>query len=226
MIATIAYKGQLIKFEITDTNDYLQKFWLRGVFYEQAMLQFIEHRWKEKALKGRITFIDVGACIGNHSIFFAKIIGAKVHAFEPCPPSCNLIRKNTDWNRPYPGGPIQVWQMAAGEQSCHMPFSLNDSGNSGMHKITTVGECLVKVNSLDVVLDHYEPIHLMKIDVEGYNIPVLKGATGIISKHHPEIYIECQTTEELREVEDFLLPIGYTRWPQSFNATPTYLFYY
>lgn len=225
MIATIPYKNQLIKFQITDPDEYLQKFWLRGVFYELGMLQFIEHRWKERAGKGRLTFIDVGACIGNHTIFFAKIIGARVHAIEPWPMSCSLIRNNADLNRPYSGGPIQVWQMAAGESACFMPFSLNDDGNSGMHKIDINGDHLVKVASIDVILDTSDPIHLMKIDVEGYYIPVLKGALEIITRHHPEIYIECQTPEELQEVEDFLIPHGYTRWPQVFNATPTYMFY-
>jgi FkbM family methyltransferase len=224
MIKTINYKGQEISFEITDPNDYLQKFWLRGTFYELGMLQFIEDRWNERAKTEELTFVDVGACIGNHTIFFAKVMGAYVYAFEPVPANMNLLMHNATINKVISN--VMPVELGAGSSGCHVPFKYDSSGNSGMGKVASDGEAVVGIIPVDDVISHSHEVDILKIDVEGYNIPVLEGARQTIERNHPEIYIECQTPAELQEVEGLLLPMGYKRWPAHFNATPTYFFYY
>ena len=224
MITTINYKGQEIKFEVTDPDDYLQKFWLRGTFYELGMLQFMEQPWIDKNQIHGPVVVDVGACIGNHTIFFAKCMNAYVYAIEPSPGNMAVLQQNAILNNvrqsifPVPKG--------AGHHRGLARFKKDGSGNCGMGKITADGEDIVDLVPIDQVIAPSHEVDILKIDVEGYNIPVLEGSRNTIEHDHPEIYIECQTPEELREVEGFLLPLGYKRWPQHFNATPTYFFYY
>lgn len=224
MITTIIYKGQEIKFEITDPEDYLQKFWLRGTFYELGMLQFIEQRWMDKNKIHWPVVVDIGACIGNHTIFFAKCMNAYVYAIEPAPLNMAILQQNAILNNVRQN--IFPIQKGAGHHRGLARFKKDGSGNCGMGKITADGEDIVGLVPIDQVISPSHEVDIMKIDVEGYNLPVLKGAMLTIVHDQPDIYIECQTPEELREVEEFLLPLGYTRWPTPFNATPTYFFYY
>ena len=54
-----------------------QKWWLRGRFYEAPMLAYIRKHYHGG------TFIDGGACIGNHTLFFARFCCDQVIAVEP-----------------------------------------------------------------------------------------------------------------------------------------------
>lgn len=221
MIAPVTYNDQVIRFRITNPEDHLQKFWLKGVFYEQTMLNCIE---KFKKYKAQPIIIDIGACIGNHTVFFAKVMNAFVYAFEPVKENVELLKENCELNNARPN--VWIIPHGAGQARTKVNFQKDRSGNSGMGKISPSGSDIIQLMPVDSVISHSHEVDVLKIDVEGYNIPVLEGARQTIEQDHPEIYIECQTPAELKEVEDLLLPIGYTRYPHPFNATPTYLFYY
>jgi hypothetical protein len=83
-------QNQLIYFFVTNEDDLIQREHVRGRFYEEEELGIIA-----KHFKGG-TFVDIGANVGNHSIFAAKFLGAStVIAFEPNPASyvtfkCNM----------------------------------------------------------------------------------------------------------------------------------------
>ena len=86
---------------------------------------------------------------------------------------------------------------------------------------------------LDEVLraERFEEVKCIKIDVEGYNLPVLKGARETITTYHPAIFCECQTVEQFSEVDEYLTKLGYKVWkidgkPFVMNHTPTYLWEY
>lgn len=221
MIQIVNYLGQEIKFEVTNPEDHLQKYWLAGHFYEEGMLQFIQ---KFRKYKLQPVIVDVGACIGNHTIFFAKVMGAYVYAFEPDNDNYDLLLKNALLNRVESS--VLLIKRGAGAHMGIARFKKDITGNCGMGKISPDGCDTIRVTYIDCIISNSHRVDVLKIDVEGYNIPVLEGARYTINHDHPEIYIECQTPEELKEVEDFLNPIGYTRWPHPFNATPTWLFYH
>lgn len=225
MIQIVNYNGQAIKFEVANPEDHLQKCWAAGHFYEEGMLKFIKDRWdKRGAVPYRPIVVDVGACIGNHTLFFAGCIKAYVYAMEPFPENIEHIKRNLQLNGLL--GSVNIIPHAAGSHRCRVAFHPDDSGNCGMGKISPAGNMQVGVIPVDEVISWEHQVDILKIDVEGYNLPVLTGARHTIAQDHPDIYIECQTTQELQEAEAFLLPLGYKRRAQHFNATPTYLFYY
>ena len=135
--------------------------------------------------------LDIGANFGAHTLCFSKIVGAHgaVLAFEPqrlvfqtlC---ANMALNNVtntvcywtaltdvpgvmsapvlDPHRPYNFGGVGLGQQARGD---HIATMRADSFN--------LPQC-----------------RLMKVDVEGMELQVLRGATGIIERHHPILYVE------------------------------------
>ena len=63
---------------------------------------------------------------------------------------------------------------------------------------------------------------MIKIDVEGMEADVLRGAIETIRKYVPIIYVEI--FGDTAEVDDILAPHGYHRHDMVYNATPTYLY--
>lgn len=66
-------------------------------------------------------------------------------------------------------------------------------------------------------------MHLIKIDVEGMEVDVLRGAIGTIERCSPKLLVEAATAQALQDVEAVLRPLGY-RKIKVYNETPTYLF--
>ena len=63
----------------------------------------------------------------------------------------------------------------------------------------------------------------MKFDVEGFELPALKGAQRILSNDRPDVYVEAAKPEFLKEISHFLSSFGYVH-KLVFNDTPTHWF--
>ena len=69
------------------------------------------------------------------------------------------------------------------------------------------------------------PVRLVKFDVEGYNVPALRGARATLERHKPDVFVECETKAALSDAERELSAMGFVlRRDVVFNKTPTYLF--
>jgi FkbM family methyltransferase len=133
--------------------------------------------------------VDVGANIGLYAIALAKR-GAEVIAFEPDPVNFTALQKHVSLNRVK--NEVRLFQTAVGQSDDFVYFEAR--GNSESHiKNTDASESQkIKCMSLDTVLAG-EKIHILKIDVEGYEEKVLKGALNLLrdSNRSPRcIYIE------------------------------------
>ena len=97
--------------------------------------------------------------------------------------------------------------------------------NAGTSRIKDQG-IPIAMDTLDNLLAEVDTpgITLIKIDVEGYSLPVLEGAAKTLNQFHPDLFVECGTRTELQEVQSYLCTRGYQREPGVFNRTPTYLF--
>ena len=72
-------------------------------------------------------------------------------------------------------------------------------------------------------------VKLIKIDVEGFALNVLKGSKSTIQKHRPALFIEVGQESEasntdLHQIQEFLVQFSYHCYEKPFNATPTYFF--
>jgi FkbM family methyltransferase len=158
--------------------------------------------------------VDVGANIGNHSLFFAEHY-ANVLSLEPNPRLFELLKVNADLRKN-----IRPLNIGASDVSKEMSLSY-DSSNWGGGQLwpeqpdaSRAFSVPVKVQRLDdlaEIADH--PIGLLKIDVEGHEMRVLKGATTLIKRSRPVVLFEQHAHEAKggsSEVVDFLKGNGYT----------------
>jgi FkbM family methyltransferase len=189
---------------------------IRGnrTFYELDVLM----KCRELYLPGT-AIIDVGANIGNHAIFFGAILNAPVYAFEPFQPNHALLELNIAANDL--DGRVVASCCAIGEAVGMGSLLAGPPTNFGTTRIA-FGAGETAVRSLDS-LAIAGPIGLIKVDVEGAELAVLRGAEALIQAWHPDLMIEAGTGTEFWLLADALRKFGYV--PRGrFAATPTYLF--
>jgi FkbM family methyltransferase len=138
--------------------------------------------------------IDVGANVGTHSTYFATKFG-EVLAFEPQP----RIRKLLEWNcEPYSN--VTVLPQALSDQKGSGRIQLSDPNNLGgaqVNAFTPNKEFLadhdarvIELVTLDSRVKSNQRVALIKIDVEGSELKVIKGAIQTIARDHPVIMFE------------------------------------
>jgi len=145
-------------------------------------------------------FFDVGANAGYFSVL-AKHLGAKVHAFEPMPGTFKILLKNAGLHGFY------AWNVAVAEHADGL-WMKKDSRGTGWSSIGPGGT--VRVTGM--ALDEFPIVPtFIKIDVEGYQMPVLHGAKKLLAEHHPKVMIELDRNNMTGEEKEFLFTIGYSK---------------
>lgn len=188
-----------------------------GTFYEFELLRALE-----PLISPGDVVLDVGANIGNHTIFFAGVTGARVVAVEPIELArkCLLasITANGFQDR------IGVLPFALGAKASRATVGTIDQNNLGATRLHPSDDGLVEVKTLDSVRDSlHHQIRVIKVDVEGMELDVLLGARDTLRTDRPVVVCECQSVANLSAVSRELQTYGY-RMAEVFNATPTYVF--
>lgn len=164
------------------------------------------------------TFIDIGANVGIFSLIASQAF-EKVLSFEPNPDTFSMLENNININKIKN---IKSYNLGLSDQNSIMKLYLNPLNNGGaslskfsakLHEEYSAfswNEAEVKVKTLDSVIEkEINSIDLMKIDIEGHELPALKGALGIIKLYKPLIFSEVSGDET--KVKDILslLPESY-----------------
>jgi FkbM family methyltransferase len=165
----------------------------RGEPYERKLLNFVF----QQGLAG--SALDVGAHVGNHTLYFAAVCGLKVHAFEPDLDTYTKLVENINLN-PELHDRIQTYQCALGVEA----------GRAGInHKMQVVEGDSVRVEAADWLLPSMPDLALVKIDVEGYEPEVLMGMIGHLERSRPLLLTEVHTDEALLDQRVILLGLDY-----------------
>lgn len=190
-------------------------------FYEAEFLQTLSFFWDRQG-----TVFDIGANIGNHSLWFAKIMGARVWAFEPVEVNALIHCVNMEMN--HVKDSVRLFHIALDNQEGELAIGMTQKENMGTWSIHGGDEdnCIkVRVTPLDRLLEQMHPeqaVSLIKIDVEGMELNVLKGACETLQRFQPVLALECATLDELGELEALIAPWGY--FPiEVMNYTPTFI---
>lgn len=148
-------------------------------------------------LKSFDTFVDVGAHYGSWSIPLSKKFH-RVIAFEPFAETFQCLAQNT---RELPN--IEINNCAIGDKEDKIKIAAgkyNDTNNPGGFTVVGKGNIpMITIDSLGL-----DSINLLKIDVEGYELYVLRGAVDTIKKCRPIVVIE----ENLRSMLEHNIPEG------------------
>jgi FkbM family methyltransferase len=199
-------------------------------FYELDLLEYMYSIRKFLQTEKTIS-IDVGANIGNHSIFMSSFLSDHLVAFEPNPDVLNVLKKNLSQNITNYTLLECALGKAKGTGSIVLPE--NAKNNVGMAKIDVKDESdKIEISTLDNIINNLQEtkkingnVSIIKIDVKGMEIDVLKGSKNTILKDKPEIFVEAATNEYFNELNDYLSDIGYKsicKWAK----TPVYHFSY
>ncbi len=125
-------------------------------------------------------FVDVGANIGTYTILGGAAIGARTIALEPTPATFKLLEMNVAANGLT--GKIKTFNYAAGKQAGELQFVCSENTTnhiaSGHERQNSTVNVIVK--PLDEIIAGDQATAL-KIDVEGYEIPVLEGAAETLA---------------------------------------------
>ncbi len=137
-------------------------------------------------------FIDVGANVGSYTMLAGAVVGTRGYAFEPVPSTYNRLVDNVRLNRM--DDRITCLNIGLSQKPGQINFtSRSDTTNHVLASDEPTDDSIcVEVSTLDTVLeqdsilDQDSPPLLIKIDVEGYETPVLEGATKTLS--HPALH--------------------------------------
>jgi FkbM family methyltransferase len=162
--------------------------------------------WRTSLASGDL-FIDIGANVGTYTIWAAEL-GAEVIALEPAPDTFELLRENVALN----GYQVTMVRAAAGDHCGTARFTVGlDAGNC----LDPGGPSMTDLVTVDSLLgDRYAAG--MKIDVEGFEIDVLRGCARALADQRIGL-IQLEWNEESRfavgtdrrPVADFLAGYGY-----------------
>ena len=226
---TIQHEGANYKFWGENSWLILRQLRALKTFYELEMLEFLR-----QSIPNPDTVIDAGACIGNHSVFFDRVMNAKVIAAEPNDAAFDAFGANCAGGQ---GPNVTAIKAGLGESAhtrhldftpCFAAGNANALGyNIGGVQLTPERKYAhtpeIQVISIDGIMERATgKIDLIKIDVEGMELDVLRGAEQTIVTHRPWITVEVKESANLPQFDAFLK--GYTRHPKVFNHTPTYVY--
>jgi FkbM family methyltransferase len=131
-------------------------------------------------LRDSDVFLDVGANIGAYTVLASGVSGAKSIAIEPVPQTYAYLKDNVTIN--HINHKVRTENVAAGSQTGILNFTTREGATNhvlapGELQTSTVP---VLVKQLDSIVEK-ETISLLKIDVEGFEMEVVKGAIEVLS---------------------------------------------
>ena len=125
-------------------------------------------------------FLDVGANIGSYSVLAGGVVKARVLSFEPSPVTYEHLKENIRINDL--GDSVTALNMAVGAAKGELRFTvgLDTTNHIVGQREQGVNSVAVEVVPLDEAAAGLSPV-LMKVDVEGFETEVIRGATRTLA---------------------------------------------
>jgi FkbM family methyltransferase len=163
--------------------------------------------------------LDIGANVGHYSLLLSQLVGStgRVLCFEPVPSTVDLLASNISET---PCQNLSIFNVAVSDKTDLVDIYIPESNpgskrlNYYRAKITQISNSsnptppVAIVNVLCISIDSLNishPIKLVKIDVEGHEIYVLKGMQNLIKRDFPILIVEGDSSE----VNSYLASLGY-----------------
>lgn len=203
---------------IDDETECIGHTWSQGTVYERHLIQkFYDLLPKDQ----HFVSFDIGAQTGCFSLMAHYFPSSTWYAFEPIIEAATVLQKNLELNGI---NNVCVENIALTNYCGKAYLSMPDKGNWGL---STIGETPLRfsaqtqraVSCMDIdtfiALHAIERVHFMKLDTEGAELLILKGAKNMIQRDHPIIVMEYNETNMKQcgiykaDVDAFLVEMGY-----------------
>ena len=229
-VADLKYGGLKMPCDLAETLQ--RQFYFFGTY---VLEEKILDQWM-KAAKGARVIFDVGANVGIYSLAaLAAEPNAIVHAFEPTPELADKLRETAKLNRLDECLIVQETAVFSGSgQAILRRYRGGNGENEGMNYVCTdtgeAGAERVSAICLDDYCDKHDiaQIDLLKLDVQGQEHAVLRGAEGLVrSGRLDTVFMElnwatkadCPATESVRLLAQagyyFVSPLGPENWQEA-----------
>jgi FkbM family methyltransferase len=187
-ISRFKHEDHEFTFALNQPHDYIQRQILSANFYELEELQLIRtHAQSAKCI------VDIGANIGNHSVYLAAFTQCTtLIPVEPNPFLLPVLKANLALNCPQQ----TVWKhlgIGFGRRREKAVLTISNDRNLGSGRLHTVAsnESALQIVPGDEVLADY-PVDFIKIDVEGMELEVLAGIDATLTRRRPTLYVEVE----------------------------------
>jgi FkbM family methyltransferase len=160
-------------------------------------------------------FVDVGAHVGYMSLIAGRCIGrnGRIVCFEANPKLVQALRRNTAQSA---SGNVVIHQVAASEKPGSVTFATFSSCSTvgRVHDASTPDDAelvTVEARPLDALLDEpgFRPPRFVKIDVEGFELQVLRGARAMLSTYRPVVAAELRADDTLEPSLELMRSFDY-----------------
>jgi FkbM family methyltransferase len=152
-------------------------------------VEYASYRAFSDMLKEGDVVFDIGAHIGTYSLIASSRIGStgRVYAYEPHAPTRRYLTQHLTWNGA--ASTVTIRAVCCGAQSGKATFYFMPGRAEGMNGLVPVDgfeTAQVDVTTVDQEVQELGALpSVIKIDVEGAEWDVLKGAERLLSAHHP-----------------------------------------
>lgn len=148
------------------------------------------------------TVIDLGAFNGNSSIVLSRHAGprGRVFAFEPNPQTREMLARNLSAVK---ADNVEVIPAGVSDTPGELGFVQEGAAS----RFAAEGDIRVPVVTIDGLVEDrgIERVDFLKLDIEGYEMPALRGAARTISEHRPKIAVAVyHLHRDLYEIQSFI----------------------
>jgi FkbM family methyltransferase len=187
--------------------------------YEREILEFLRDRVFDPVICKQQIAIDVGANIGNHTLFVSDIF-RKVIAFEPNPLARSILQSNLELNDVQN---VEVKEVGLSDEPRRAILTFDPVNLGAATSLATVYRTKrsrsseVDLVAGDNVIDRSQPVGFIKADVEGAEEAALTGLEQTLRTHQPIVMIEqredvIDSAARTSPAISFLRGIGYSAW--------------
>ncbi|MGC2671009.1 MAG: FkbM family methyltransferase [Candidatus Acidiferrum sp.] len=204
--ATVRRRGLMWSLDLNEGIDF--SIYLLGAFERSTVITL------EKLVKPGDVVFDIGANIGAHTLGLARSVGSagRVFAFEPTDFAFDKLKRNLALNpelqaHTYPRQVLLAAEPAEGapkEIFASWPLE-KDASVHPKHRGRQVAASKATVDTLDriVAREGIERVDVIKIDVDGHELPVLQGGLAVLKKFRPILVMEMSPYVHAEEHNSF-----------------------
>ena len=188
-----------------------------------------KHALIRRHLRPGMTFIDVGANKGDFTLLAAQLAGnsGRVISIEPEPENHSMLQRSIALNN-YAN--IRVMQVALsdGDGTANLQIGSTSGAHTLSPEFNGIRAVEVPTRTLDGIVAEEElgSVDMIKIDVQGFELAVLRGAAQTL-RANPRIILLLdlpRQSEKRHAIGEYLAQFGFTYFPESDEDAPTAIF--
>lgn len=202
---SVYFDGKVFDFIVTHPLDAIQSCHLCGKFYDAKELTLIKNYFGNN----RLRVADIGANVGNHSVFFAHFMNCEtIIPVEPNPVILKTLRCNLGLNW-HPSFDLSLVGYGLSDQEKYVAMVQGIDSNIGSSSIDAEVLGSIPVLPAHQVLSQ-KKVNFVKIDAEGHEWRILVGLIPILEKNRPAVYVETRD-DTYEPVYSLLHKYGYVK---------------